>query len=214
MRGETLGEWLDEGSARAERLLPAALRGVWRNAKNRETLRGWLTDFSLSAEGRSLAGALESGALHREGAFRVTLDGVGLVGATDALWRDGGMWHVRDYKITLSDNAPSELYRAQLAFYALTTKLLAERENERDNDLSDTPRASFEGVPFEGVDVGLIFLREGGLLGETRQFRSEDDWASIREQVLSAARAAARGPWIPRRDRCRRCPWRARCPKN
>jgi hypothetical protein len=125
---------------------------------------------------------------------------------------------VRDYKITLSDNAPSELYRAQLAFYALATKLLAERENERDNDFSDpdpdTPPVPFEGVPFEGVDVGLIFLREGGLLGDTRQFRAEDDWAAIRERVLSAARAAAQGPWIPRRDRCRRCPWRARCPKN
>ncbi|MDR2175982.1 MAG: UvrD-helicase domain-containing protein [Synergistaceae bacterium] len=205
MREETLGEWLDEDGPRAARLLPAALRGVWKDAKNRDALRGWLAAFSLSEEGRVLAGALKNGVLCREGAFCVTLGGVRLVGATDVLWRDGGLWHVRDYKITLSDSAPAELYRAQLAFYALTTKLLAER--------GDPARAE-HSERFEGVDVGLIFLREGGLLGDTRRFRAEDDWPAMQEQVLSAARAAAQGPWLPRRDRCRRCPWRARCPKR
>jgi ATP-dependent exoDNAse (exonuclease V) beta subunit len=127
MREETLGEWLDESAVRVARLLPATLRDAWRDAKNRDTLRGWLSAFSVSEEGRALADALKNGELKRESAFSVTLGGVRLVGATDALWRDGGRWHVRDYKITLSDNAPSELYRAQLAFYALAAKLLAER---------------------------------------------------------------------------------------
>jgi ATP-dependent exoDNAse (exonuclease V) beta subunit len=204
MRKETLGEWLDEGRASlVERLLPAALRGTWRDAKNRDALRGWLAAFSLSEEGRALAGALKDGVLRREGAFCATLDGVRLVGAMDALWRDGGLWHVRDYKITLSDHAPFELYRAQLAFYALATKLLAERGDMPDSN-----------AVFEGVDVGLIFLREGGILGDARLFRAQDDWPAAQEQVLSAARAAVQGPWLPRRDRCRRCPWRARCPKK
>jgi ATP-dependent exoDNAse (exonuclease V) beta subunit len=205
MRSGTLGDWLDEDAPGAARFLPAVLRDVWRNEKNRDALREWLSAFSLSAEGRALAAALRAGSLRREGAFRAALGEARLVGAVDVLWRDGGLWHVRDYKITLSDNAPAELYQAQLAFYALAVKLMADRENLR---------AGAQPVPFEGVDVGLIFLREGGRLGDTRLFRAEDDWAAMREQVTSAARAAAQGPWLPRRDRCRRCPWRAQCPKR
>jgi hypothetical protein len=119
------------------------------------------------------------------------------------------LWRVRDYKITLSDNAPSELYQSQLAFYALAVKLLA----ERGDALYENSAPGAARVPFEGVEVGLVFLREGGLLGDARLFRAEEDWAALQDRVVSAARAAAQGPWLPRRDRCRRCPWRARCPK-
>jgi hypothetical protein len=116
----------------------------------------------------------------------------------DAVWREEGFWRVRDYKITLSDNAPAELYRAQLAFYALVVKLLTERLS----------------LPFDGVDVGLIFLREGGRLGDTKNFPQNGDWTAIRSQISAAARAAAQGPWVPRREHCRRCPWRLKCPKR
>ncbi|MDR1048866.1 MAG: UvrD-helicase domain-containing protein [Synergistaceae bacterium] len=193
MKAETLQDWLEEPVARS---LPSGLRGAWRNGKNREALRKWLTAFSRSDEGQILAETLRRGELRRESAFRVTPDtGPRLVGAMDAFWRDGGRWHVRDYKITLSDNAPAELYRAQLAFYALVVKLLAEKS----------------GLPFESVDTGLIFLREGGHLGETREFRS--DWA-LPARIAETSALAARGPWAPRREHCRACPWRAGCPKR
>ena len=116
----------------------------------------------------------------------------------DVLWSDEGCWHIRDYKITLSDNAPDELYRAQLAFYALVVKILAERRN----------------LPFEYVDVGLIFLREGGLLDSTRRFHRDDGWAGMSDRIITAAQGAAAGPWIPKRENCRRCPWRMKCPKR
>ncbi|MDR1377562.1 MAG: UvrD-helicase domain-containing protein [Synergistaceae bacterium] len=235
MRTETLGEWLDNETL--ARRLPTALRDVWRNTGNKEALRKWLFNFSCSDEGRLLAAAEEAGELRRENPFSVLLEklgnrtegltrlpgsfltgrlpmleaaseerktgllggfpGVRLVGATDVLWQERGQWHVRDYKITLSNNAPVELYRAQLAFYALAIRLLAEGQ----------------GLPFDGVDVGLIFLREGGRLGDTRNFSKEGDWATMGDQVITAARVAAQGPWVPRREHCRRCPWRSKCLK-
>jgi hypothetical protein len=205
MREETLRNWLD--NATVEPRLSPALRGTWRNAENREALREWLTGFSRSGEGRSLAEAVQKNTLRRESPFRVTIDAtkdirgsstVRLVGATDVMWEEEGFWHVRDYKITLSDNAPAELYHAQLAFYALVVKLLAERPP----------------LPFDGVDVGLIFLREGGRLGDTRNFPQDEDWTAARNQIAAAARAAAQGPWVPRREHCHRCPWRLKCPKR
>jgi ATP-dependent exoDNAse (exonuclease V) beta subunit len=208
MREETLRDWLD--NATVELRLSTALRETWRNAENRKALLGWFTDFSRSDEGRSLADAIQKGTLRRESPFCMAIDAandapdegrgspVRLVGATDVVWREEGRWHVRDYKITLSDNAPAELYRAQLAFYALVVKLLTERLS----------------LPFDGVDVGLIFLREGGRLGDTKNFPGDGDWAAMQSQIAAVARAAARGPWIPHHERCHRCPWRLKCPKR
>jgi ATP-dependent exoDNAse (exonuclease V) beta subunit len=192
LREETLGDWVSEALTLR---LPPALRDAWRSAKNRRTLSGWLAAFARSDEGRALAEAAGQAAFfRRESAFRVTLSDeegkTSLVGAMDVLWRDSGLWRVRDYKITLSDNAPAELYRAQLAFYALAVKLLTQRR----------------GLPFEGVDVGLIFLREGGRLDDP----SPPDWTT--SQVQEVARAAAQGPWPPNRENCPRCPWRGACP--
>jgi ATP-dependent exoDNAse (exonuclease V) beta subunit len=203
LREETLGGWVSEALTPR---LPLALRDTWRSEKNRKALSGWLAAFARSDEGRALAEAAGRAALfRREGAFRVVAGDedserearlTRLVGAMDVFWRDGGFWHVRDYKITLSDNAPAELYRAQLAFYALAVKLLAQRRS----------------LPFEGVDVGLLFLREGGRLGEMRSFSLSEDWTTLQDQVREAARAAAQGPWPPSGN-CPRCPWRAACPR-
>jgi len=206
MKEDTLHSWLDgENTARR---MPSVLRDAWRNDKNKEALRGWLTAFAASDEGRSLALAAHDGVLKRESAFCAMLklsepcqsynNDLRLVGAMDVLWRNEGRWHIRDYKITLSDNAPDELYRAQLAFYALVVKILAERQN----------------LPFDEVDVGLVFLREGGLIDSTRRFSRESDWRAMADRVMTAARVAAAGPWIPKRENCRRCPWRVKCPKR
>jgi len=202
MEEGTLSSWLDgEGIARR---MPAVLRDTWRDGKNKEALRAWLSAFAVSGEGRALALAARDGLLRRESAFCAILktpgqvDGIRLAGAMDVLWRNEGHWHIRDYKITLSDNAPDELYRAQLAFYALAVKILAEQRN----------------MPFDDVDVGLIFLREGGLVDSTRSFSRDSDWAAMADRVMTAARGSAVGPWIPRRENCRRCPWRTKCPKR
>lgn len=197
MKEETLGSWLDDPNAALR--LPAYLRDTWRENENREALRTWLGDLARSDEGRAVREAAQNDTLRREASFCALADDLCLVGAIDALRRDtGGWWSVRDYKITLSDNAPEELYRAQLGFYALVVKLLAEKQE----------------LPFEGVDVGLVFLREGGRLGETRHFPRDNDWAGMQKQVWEAARTAAQGPWIPRREHCRFCPWKKDCPER
>ncbi|MDR1875981.1 MAG: UvrD-helicase domain-containing protein [Synergistaceae bacterium] len=200
MNPESLDAWLDD-SATAGRTpavvlrLPAFLRDTWRDARNRATLKSWLGDFSRSGEGQALTEAARNDVLQRESAFCVSLGDLDLVGAIDALWREDGQWHVRDYKITLSDNAPGELYRAQLGFYALVVKLLAEKRE----------------LPFEGVDVGLVFLREGGRPGDARSFGKDDDWTTMETQIQAAAQIAAQGPWVPRREHCRFCPWKKGC---
>jgi hypothetical protein len=210
MKEDTLRSWLDEDDV--ARRMPAVLRDAWRDGRNKEALRGWLTALAASDEGRSLASVARDGALKRESAFCALLkmsapspsctdayaEGLRLVGAMDVLWRREGSWHVRDYKITMSDNAPDELYRAQLAFYALVIKLLAERWR----------------LPFDGVDVGLVFLREGGRVDSTRRFSRDGDWTAMTDRIIDAARGAAGGPWIPKRENCRRCPWRVKCPKR
>ncbi len=202
MATDTLTQWLDDDNVALR--LPTTLRDTWRDAKNKQALRSWLSAFSLSDEGRIIANAACTKTLRRESAFCAAIGDLRLVGATDVLWQGNedvtqdGYWHVRDYKITLSDNAPAELYRAQLAFYALVVKLLTEKQS----------------LSFKGVDVGLVFLREGGRLGDTRQFPLGCDWPTMQSQVYEAARTAAQGPWVPKREHCRFCPWRTGCSKR
>ncbi|GHV33228.1 exodeoxyribonuclease V [Synergistales bacterium] len=213
MKEETLSKWTGENS-RALSIMPTALRGAWRSAKNRKTLEEWLTSFATSSEGRAVSAALERGELLRENAFSLAIEQpasqgeapaanngkpppmLKLVGATDAIWMENGRWHVRDYKISTQNHAPAELYRSQLAFYALATTLMC----------PDDPC---------GVDVGLVFLRAGGELRERKTFgpgRAEFD--ALRGQIAEAAHVAARGPWIAMREHCRSCPWRRKCPKR
>ncbi|GHS95795.1 exodeoxyribonuclease V [Synergistales bacterium] len=209
MRVETLSKWLGEQSTVLQ-ILPSELRDTWRGAKNKKTLEEWLVSFAASGEGHAISSALARGELLRENAFSLPLtmaEGeahIKLVGATDAIWKEGTRWHVRDYKITTQNNAPAELYRSQLAFYALATRLMC-----RDD------------ANFGGVDVALVFLREGGEIGERKTFGAngagdelESEFDALRNQVGDAARGAALGPWVPMREHCRSCPWRKKCPKS
>ena len=130
--------------------------------------------------------------------MRVGGSGLPLVGAMDVVWRStgaAGLWHVRDYKITLPSGAPDELYRSQLAFYALAVRELAERASEKG---AGGGKTGLTKQNFEAVDVGLIFLREGGLIGSRRSFPRDFEWDGLRSRVLEAARGAALGDWPAR----------------
>lgn len=209
---DALSWWLSD--PRVPQRLPANLREVWRDPGSREALADWLHRFKDSEAGAEIGGALRTGRARREAGFRVRVGGSGLplVGAMDVVWRStgaAGLWHVRDYKITLPSGAPDELYRSQLAFYALAVRELAERASEKG---AGGGKTGLTKQNFEAVDVGLIFLREGGLIGSRRSFPRDFEWDGLRSRVLEAARGAALGDWPARTDRCRECPWAGNCP--
>jgi ATP-dependent exoDNAse (exonuclease V) beta subunit len=191
-----LERWLcDESTLRR---LPSYLRSVWRDPSSKDALRGWLTRFASSEAGLMLRGALVTGA-SREARFRVGLtgtpeDGTELIGAMDAAWRgDDGRWHVLDYKITLSRNAPPGLYEAQMDFYALVTR----------------EAALHAGLPCSAVDVGLVFLREDSRM-ELRS-AGEDDWDMLRNRAVNMASLGTSGPYQPNIGNCAACPWSKGC---
>ncbi|MCR4818400.1 MAG: UvrD-helicase domain-containing protein [Fretibacterium sp.] len=193
-----LNTWLTD--ERVIHRLPSYLRDVWREEKSREELGKWLKRFADSDAGKTVCGALAQGAV-REAGFRVNLRGdtagVTLAGAMDLVWRerDSGLWHVMDYKITLSRKAPPGLYGAQLDFYALAVREAALRE----------------GMPCEAVDVGLVFLREDSRV-ELRRL-AENDWEGLKIRVLDAARRGAAGDnYPPNLSHCSSCPWKTGCP--
>ena len=209
---DALSWWLSD--PRVPKRLPANLREIWRDPGSREALADWLHRFKDSEAGAEIGGALRTGRARREAGFRVRVGGSGLplVGAMDVIWRStgaAGLWHVRDYKITLPSGAPDELYRSQLAFYALAVRELAERASEKG---AGGGKTGLTKQNFEAVDVGLIFLREGGLIGSRRSFPRDFEWDGLRSRVLEAARGAALGDWPARTDRCRECPWAGNCP--
>ncbi|MCR5346868.1 MAG: UvrD-helicase domain-containing protein [Fretibacterium sp.] len=180
--------------------LPSCLRDVWRDGKSRGELEKWLKCFADSEAGRNIRGALERGA-SREAGFRVGLAGekagVTLAGAMDLVWQEGdsGLWHVMDYKITLSRKAPPGLYGAQLDFYALVVREAALRR----------------GLLCEAVDVGLVFLRENSRTERRRL--GDGDWEGLKARVLDVARRGAVGDgWLPNLAHCSACPWKKGCP--
>ena len=201
--------------------LPASLRETWRAPKAREALTQWLTRFEGSEAGEEIAQAMRTGRARREAGFRVWVSGPGsspalpLTGAMDVVWSHAeapGTWHVRDYKITLPGDAPDELYRAQLDFYALAVRELAERVSEKGAGGGKTGQMEPTKQKFESADVGLIFLREGGRVGHRRTFRRDFGWDGLRSRVLDAARNAALGNCPARTEHCGRCPWAKDCP--
>ena len=208
-----LSYWLSD--PRVPQRLPPNLRDVWRDPASREALAEWLTRFEGSEAGAEIAQAVRAGRARREAGFRVRIGRLGLplAGAMDVVWRSAdtpGLWHVRDYKITLSGDAPDELYRAQLAFYALAVRELAERTSEEG--AGGDGQTGQNKQKFEAVDVGLVFLREGGQAGHRRSFPRGFGWDGLRSRVLAAARGAALGDCPARTENCGRCPWAKGCP--
>ena len=177
--------------------LPPRLRPSWNDAGERKALRQWLSTTAEGKAGKKLAALAASGSLSREIPFRIALkDGPLLTGAMDALWRDGDRVFIRDYKITAGDDRldageePSWkfLYDSQLLFYGCAARTL------------------FGGSE---TDIRLIRLRTGE---EGEPVVPEASWEAVEEDIRSAALRAARGPFSPRTDRCRRCFYRMDCP--
>ena len=103
----------------------------------------------------------------------------------DVFWKDNTGCHIRDWKITAEDDAPQELYAAQLEFYAA---------------------ACWAVYPGSRADTGLIYLRSPG-----RQMSAGtvNKWEEIHARIREAAETASAGG--TRRGDCARCPFAANC---
>jgi ATP-dependent exoDNAse (exonuclease V) beta subunit len=172
---------------RAMTEIPLHIRHVWRRRANRNACRRWLEDFAEAPGSAELRLAMKDGALRREVAFLVKSDCVNLVGSIDVFWHDEAGCHIRDWKITLEDDAPSELYAAQLEFYAAACKT---------------------AHPRSPVDVGLIYLRDSGQIS----FGNVNDWEAIRARIRDAAETAVAGG--AKRGDCAGCPFASNCAES
>jgi ATP-dependent exoDNAse (exonuclease V) beta subunit len=168
--------------------IPPHIRHVWRKRANRNACRRWIEDFAGTPACDELRRALKSGALRREVAFFVKSDIVNLVGSIDVFWKDSSGCHIRDWKITPEDDAPHELYAAQLEFYAAACE------------------AVYPNLP---VDAGLIYLRSSG-----RRISAGivNEWENIRARIRDAAEAAVSGGI--RRGACAKCPFVSACARR
>ncbi len=186
LRPETLSLYdpLRDGGGLGE-LLPADLRPVWADPAKRVPLMGWLERFASSP----LAERIRNGEdTRKEVPFRVRLDnGALMVGVIDVIWREGEKTFIRDYKIGRVENAPGELYRSQLLFYALAA------------------RKHFGGSP---LDLALLSLKENR---EIPVGKDPFSWEDLEEDIASAARQGASGPFEPSLKRCPLCPWKGEC---
>ncbi|MDR1137076.1 MAG: PD-(D/E)XK nuclease family protein, partial [Synergistaceae bacterium] len=176
-----LPDEMDEGG-RAD--IPNYLRHIAGRA-NRAAIRGWLEGFARTDECAAPREALARGLVTRELSFSVTRSGVNLVGNIDIFWEDSSGCHVRDWKITPEEDAPHELYAAQIEFYAMAC------------------RTARPGVP---VDAGLVYLRSPG----TRAAEPISDWEGIENRIRAAARVSSEF-MASRRGDCPRCPFRKDC---
>jgi ATP-dependent exoDNAse (exonuclease V) beta subunit len=165
--------------------IPSHIRHIWRRRANRNACRRRLEDFADAPGSAELRLAMKNGTLRREVAFFVKSDCVNLVGSIDVFWHDGTGCHIRDWKITEEDDAPSELYAAQLEFYAAACKTVH---------------------PRSPVDAGLIYLRDSG---RQISYGGMDDWETIRARIRDAAETAIAGG--TKRGDCARCPFASNC---
>lgn len=158
--------------------LPARLRSVWRNKDAKRELERWLKNFAASEVGATL----RNEDVEREKRFMIRLNKhTTLAGAIDAIHGDT----VIDYKITSIDDAPPELYEAQLDFYALVAHELTGHDE---------------------IKTQTAFLREG-VFNE----RVCNNFEDIRARVLNAVGVCASGPFDPRREHCAACPFKKGC---
>ena len=119
--------------------------------------------------------------------------GTVLIGATDLFWRDASGLHLRDWKSSSEEYAPSYYYERQLEFYAYALHKFFE------------PRGG--AVP---IDSAVIYLRSPEEGRAVRIYRP-DDIAAVGDSIEAAAVAALSGTFNGREDRCAVCPWRGEC---
>jgi hypothetical protein len=230
-----LDRWLPESPTRADILRqPPELRGIFRDDRARQDMRTRLLLHAASPEGldmrRRLAAERSSGApsVLREISFRIPLDREGvasarlpdearpkipegmplLVGAIDLMVLEPERILIRDYKTADPAGAPVELYRHQLAFYAVAAaeglrRGLGPFRSGATREKDEAGRR---------VETEILFLRTREDPERSRLHREGPaDTKALREDLFAYAREAAGNTYPPLRDRCPSCPFRGSC---
>ena len=200
-RAESLVRWLPfsregQGYEAVMRRLPVELRDEFASGAKRREIRELLQRYAQSEECSlfaELASAESPVKLFREMPFRVPDRGTVLVGATDLFWRDDSGLHLRDWKSSSEEYAPSYYYERQLEFYAYALHRFFE------------PRGGV--IP---IDSAVIYLRSQDNERKIRLYGTED-FKAVGGLIEAAAIEALSGNFVGKKERCAACPWRTDC---
>ncbi|MCE5202499.1 MAG: UvrD-helicase domain-containing protein [Synergistaceae bacterium] len=200
---ETIPLWLPQSDSpyfeSALRKVPFDLRHEFKSNKTRRELGAILGEYALSTEGTSLAGLMVgpgSKLIMRETPFRVQDGDLLLVGATDIFWEDINGIHVRDWKTTSEEIAPSEYYVRQLLFYCYAIWKFRQKGK----------------IETASIEAAINYLRPSGSKKEPI-FLTTDRFNEEGSRIHKAAEAALSGKFIKNNEHCGTCPWRAYCGK-
>ena len=200
-RAESLVRWLPfsregQGYEAVMRRLPVELRDEFASGAKRREIRELLQRYAQSEECSlfaELASAESPVKLFREMPFRVPDRGTVLVGATDLFWRDDSGLHLRDWKSSSEEYAPSYYYERQLEFYAYALHRFFERRGGV--------------IP---IDSAVIYLRSQDNERKIRLYGAED-FKAVGGLIEAAAIEALSGNFVGKKERCAACPWRTDC---
>lgn len=179
----------------AERI-PLELREKYASDSVRSEIRKILARFCETDECIALSVLAQNekpARLFREMPFRVPLDGTVLVGSIDLYWLEGDVVHLRDWKSSDEESAPSYYYEKQLDFYACALDRYFNRNGRK-------------GIT---IDSSLIYLRSEGPWPIKRY--CAEDLERIASSIEDAAIKALAPSFEKEPARCGACPWRTEC---
>ena len=183
------------------RKIPFELRSEFKSEKSRYELRRMFYEYAEGDEGRYLA-SLASGlnpSLQRETPFRVQDGNLLLVGATDIFWEDPNGVHLRDWKTTAEDFAPSKYYEYQLMFYGYA--MMKYRLEKKYKELP--------------IYININYLRTDDFKLKKENIVFDVDMADkYRKKIHMAAESALSDVFVRNNENCILCPWRNFCKDN
>ena len=197
--------------------LPPELRASYESRAGRKEAALLLRQFAESDEGRQFAilasekqekqEKLEQlqkagknsfyGSLRREMPFRVPVNGLILIGATDLYWEDEGGLHLRDWKSSREADAPSLYYENQLDFYAYAISRCRKEHGEN----------------WHNIDGSLLYLGTGEKEQKVKHY-TEEELLLIEQKINYTAEAALKAERETAGSRCADCPWKLECERE
>ena len=170
-------------------LLPVDLRAVWRDKSVKKFLSECLINFASSPYGSKIISAGKN--IQREKKFRLNFEGIILTGSIDALYKNpDGEFEILDYKTSSQNNAPLEIYKNQLEFYAFAVHKIFNTDK---------------------IKPVIIFLRDDKKFFSVNISHS---FAEIGERIKNFARSCSGDLITPAYNKCSKCAYSGGCIVN